>query len=198
MKHLLALPCALLACTLAAAAAESVDPVVPTDDAKDPTAPYNSYGPAMAHVNGYAMAVEWHNANADALKAAVDEDVLAAFVANDAASAELLGRVAGAYDTDPMTATQIAAVTQWVMGEEPCWLCFWRPSPAAGRKTWVRALVSRAEQSDDTYVKLFCLDQLRWCGCKCPCVLGRIREIGAGSRDRAVREMVDIVVRTLE
>jgi len=164
----------------------------------DPVAPYEKYNPAMAHRDGFQMAVEWHNAAGVKLDAAVDADVLAAFVADEAAATALLAQVKGAYDTDPVVATQAAAISQWVMGEEPCWLCFWKPSPAAGRKVWVKALVARAETADDTYVKLFCLDQLRWCGCKCPCVVKRIGALGDKSGDKAVKDMADLVVRTLK
>jgi len=187
-----------LACVLPLFAAKDEGGVDKRVDAKDPAAPYHNYEDAMAHRDGYEMAVEWHNAVGAKLDEAVDEDVLAAFVADEAAAAALLAQVRGAYDTDPVAATQIAAVTQWTMGEEPCWLCFWKPSPAAGRKVWVKALVTRAETADDAYVKLFCLDQLRWCGCKCPCVVKRIQAIGAKSGDKAVKDMADIVVRTLK
>jgi len=180
-----------------AAFADTIDPVSSRTDDKDPT-PYYDYGRAMAHEDGYQMAVEWHNAVGAKLDAAVDEDALAAFVADDAAAAALLAQVKGAYETDPIVATQVAAVSQWTMGEEPCWICFWKPSPAAGRKVWVKALVARAETADDTYVKLFCLDQLRWCGCKCPCVLKRIAAIGEKSGDKHVKEMVCILLRTLK
>jgi len=189
MKKLLAFTGILVACSIATAAPAKAD--------ADPAAPYHAYGPAMAHTDGYQMAVEWQDAQAARLKAAVDGDVLAAFVADEASAAALLAQAKGAYDTDPMVATQIAAVSQWVMDEEPCWLCFWKPSPAAGRKVWVKALVSRAEAVDDAYVKLLCLDQLRWCGCKCPCVVKRIAAIGAKSPDKAVKDMTDIVLRTL-
>jgi len=171
----------MLAASVAAPAIDKALDIRPAEtDGKEPTA------------------VEWENANAAALAAATDEDVLAAFVEDDAAAAELLAQVKGAYLTDLLVARQIAAVSQWTMGEEPCWLCFWKPSPAAGRKVWVRALVTRAETANDTYVKLFCLDQLRWCGCKCPCVVKRIKAIGTQSSDKAVKDMVDIVVRTLK
>jgi len=164
----------------------------------DPVAPYEKYGPAMMHRDGCQMAVEWHNAVGTKLDAAVNEDELAAFVADETVAAALLAQVKGAYDTDPVVATQVAAISQWVMGEEPCWLFFWKPSPAAGRKVWVKALVARAETVDDTYVKLFCLDQLRWCGCKCPCVVKRIRALGDKGGDKAVKDMADLVVRTLK
>ena len=55
---------------------------------------------------------------------------------------------------------------------------------------------STAEESGDTYVKMACLDQLRWCGCDCPCVLKRIRAIGAQG-DKSVKDFSEMVVREL-
>jgi len=163
----------------------------------DPTAPYHEYGPAMAHKDGHSMAVEWHDENGAELEPAVDAGTLADLVADKDAATAFLQQVKGAYETDPMVAIQMAAVSQWVMGEEPCWLCFWKPSPSAGRKVWVDALLARAETSADAYVQMACLDQLRWCGCRCPEALARIRAIGAAG-DKPVREMAALLLRELE
>lgn len=125
--------------------------------------PYSDYRLAMAADAKRPMAVEWQAANAEAIAAATEEDVLASFV-NDAAAADaLLAQVVGAYRTDPLVMTQIGAVTQWVMGEEPCWLCFWAPSPKAGRAVWVAALKRKLAGSTDVYVKTFCRQQLDLC-----------------------------------
>ena len=146
----------------------------------------------------YPTAVVWSAQNDEALAAATAEDVLAGFAASDEAAAALIGKVRGAYASDPVAVTQIAAVSQWVMQEDPCWLFFWKPSPSAGRKVWVKALLSRAEGADDGYIKTFCLDQLRWCAPKCPCVKERIAAIGAKSGDKAVKDMADLVLKELE
>jgi len=139
-------------------------------------------------------AVEWSYTNDTALAEATAEDVLADFVADDASACALLAKLKGAYATDPFVLSQIGAVSQWVMSPEPCWLCFWAPSPAAGRKVWVKALLATAEKSSDTYVQMVCLDQLRWCGCKCPCVLRRIGKIGG---DKSVQDFAKVVEREL-
>ena len=76
--------------------------------------------------------VEWENGNAARLEEATRGEVLAAFVAGDAAAAELLSKVRGAYETDSLVARQVAAVSQWVMEEDPSWFFFWRPSRSAG------------------------------------------------------------------
>ena len=75
----------------------------------------------------------------------------------------LLGKVKPAYESDPLVLTQIAAVTQWVMTDDPCFLCFWKPSPSAGRKVWTEALVRKIAESKDDYIRTFCRQQLDLC-----------------------------------
>ena len=146
----------------------------------------------------YPTTVVWSLQNDEALSAATTDDVLAGFVASDEAAAELLSKVRGAYSSDPLALTQIAAVSQWVMQPDPCVLLFWKPSRSAGRRVWVKALLSLAETTSDNYVKTFCLDQLRWCACPCPCVIRRVALIGVKAGDRGVKEMSDLVLHELE
>ena len=154
--------------------------------------------PDAAGAKDAPTAVEWQNANGAALAAATADDVLAGFVSNEAAATALLAKLKGAYATDPIVAYQVGAVSQWVMGEDPCFLCFWKPNPSDGRKVWVKALLKTAETTKDDYIRTFCLDQLRWCGCKCPCVTGRIRKIGEASGNKAIKDFVAFVLRELE
>ena len=56
-------------------------------------------------------------------------------------------------------------------------------------------LIDTALASRDDYIRLFCLDQLRWCAC--PCQAERIRPIGDNA-SAGVRQMVDLVIRGLE
>ena len=146
----------------------------------------------------YPTAVVWSAQNDESIAAATSDDVLAEFVDDDEAAAALLAKLRGAYATEPIVITQIAAVSQWVMEPDPCWLFFWEPSRSSGRKVWVKALLARAEGSDDMYIKTFCLDQLRWCAPNCPCVRERISGIGAKSGDRGVKDMSVIVLKELE
>ena len=125
--------------------------------------PYASYGKAMERIKDDPTAVEWQDANAAAIAAATAPDVLAAFVADAASAKALLDQIKPAYATPPLTLTQIAAVTQWVMGPEPCWLFFWRPSPASGRKIWTAALREKIATAKDDYVRTFCRQQLDLC-----------------------------------
>jgi hypothetical protein len=167
--------------------------------AADPAAPYHSYGPAMVSTKEQPLTAVWQSQNRAAIAKATSSEALAAVVADDAAARALLAKVKGAYTTDPLTLTQIASVTQWVMTPENGLkkLNFLSRTRGAGRKVWVKALLETAETSADSYVKLFCLDQLRWCGCACPRVIARVRAIGAKSGDKALKEMADLVARTL-
>ena len=119
--------------------------------------------PDAAKADAAPTAVEWQNKNDAAIAAATADDVLAAFVADAAAADALLSKIGSAYDGDPLVLTQIAAVTQWVMRPEPCWLCFWEPSPAKGREVWNLALARRIAESKDDYIRTFCRQQLDLC-----------------------------------
>ena len=137
------------------------------DDAKkaayvDPN-PFAGYGPAMQSTEKDPLAATWSIAHDAEIAAATEESVLAAFAADTAAADALLAKVKGAYETDPVVMTQIAAVTQWVMLPEPFFLFFWKPSPADGRKVWTDALARRISGSSDGYVRTFCQQQLDLC-----------------------------------
>lgn len=142
--------------------------------------------------------VEWENKFDKELKAATADETLAAFAATEASAKALLAQVKGAYLTDPLVARQVAAVSQWVMLPDPWYCLLWDGEHATARKVWVKALVDTAEGAQDSYVKEFCLDQLRWCGCNCPCLVKRIRALAAKSGDKAVVDFAEVVVRELE
>lgn len=117
---------------------------------------YASYGPAMKHCDGYEMAYEWQQKNPQAVAAATKPEVLAGFVASDAAADALLAKIGTSYDGDPVALTQIAAVTQFVM----CPKC---PKAPARRAVWAAALRRARAATDDGYVRTFCDQQLRVC-----------------------------------
>lgn len=117
---------------------------------------FADYGSAMAGHKGYEMAYEWQCKDPKAVEAATKREVLAGFVASDAASDALLAKIGTAYDGDPIALTQIAAVTQLVM----CPKC---PKAPACRKVWVAALKRARAKTDDGYVRTFCDQQLRIC-----------------------------------
>ena len=133
-------------------------------------------------------AVAWQNANDAALEAAMKPQALAAYVQSAAAADALLAEVKPAYQTDPMAATRIAAVTQLVM----CPKCDKAP---AGRAIWTTARIKAAAGSSDSYRTMFLLDQLRWCGK--PEQADRILAIGAKAKDPAVKEFAAWTVREL-
>ena len=125
------------------------------EEVKDPN-PYANYRLAMASNKTCPMAYEWQTANAAAVAAATTPEALAAFVADKAAADKLLAQLKGAYATDPLVATQIAAVTQLVM-TPGC------PKAAAARPIWVAALEQAKAATTDAYVRTFCDQQLRLC-----------------------------------
>ena len=153
--------------------------------------------PAAAAAADAPTAVQWQETNATLLAEATADERLAAFVADAAAADALLAQVKGGYSTDPVVAFQVGAVSQWVMGDDPCFLLFWKPSPSAGRKVWTEALLKRASSADDALVKTICRDQLRWCGYNCPGFVAKVREAGAFST-KEVKEFAEVVARELE
>ena len=124
---------------------------------------FADYGAAMTDSAKSPFAVGWSRAHDAEIKAATEEDVLAACVTDAESAAALLGKVKSAYESDPLVLTQIAAVTQWVMTDDPCFLCFWKPSPSAGRKVWTEALARKIAESKDDYIRTFCRQQLDLC-----------------------------------
>jgi len=117
---------------------------------------FADYGVAMKHHDGYEMAYEWQQRDAQMLADATRREVLAGFVASPEAADALLAKIGTSYDGDPVALTQIAAVTQLVM----CPKC---PKAPACRKVWVAALERARASTDDGYVRTFCDQQLRIC-----------------------------------
>jgi hypothetical protein len=141
--------------------------------------------------------VEWQNANDRALAAETSDEALAAVVADKASAMALLGKIKGAYLTDAMIATRAAAVSQYVMiGSDAAWYEFWRTSRQRERDVWTEALIATARSAEDSYVKQFCLDQLRWCGRFSQAA--QVRDIGSASSSREVKDFADVVARELE
>lgn len=143
---------AAVACALTASAEPYADPN-----------PYAGYGPAMQSTAEKPLAATWSRENDAAIAAATKESVLADFVSDAASADALLAQLKGAYETDPIVMTQIAAVTQWVMLPDPFFLFFWKPFPSSGRVVWREALERRASSAMDDYVRTFCTQQLELC-----------------------------------
>lgn len=100
--------------------------------------------------------VEWQNEHDKELAAAVTNAELDRAIdsLNPSNPSNLLASVRGAYETDPLLATKVAAVTARTM----------EPGQAVRRRIWAEALLRAAEETDDAYRTLFFLEQLRWCG----------------------------------
>ena len=137
--------------------------------------------PEAAKATDAPAAERWQAQNRAKLAAATEDAVLAAFVKDEASAAALLSEVKTGFQTDPLKAFQIAAVTQYVM-------C---PKRKAGRALWTAQLLAFAEKAEQPDVKMFYIDQLRWCGLKTQAA--KVVEIGKASGKKCVREFAEQV-----
>ena len=104
----------------------------------------------------------------------------------DGASARaLLAKVKPNYGTDPLVASQIAAISQFVM----------RPGWESAREVWTDALFDSFRTATDDIVRMAYLEQLRWCGNKKHAMA--IQVIASTSPSRAVRDFANVVAREL-
>ena len=146
---------------------------------------FASYGPGTASKPGDPSAAEWQAANKDALAKATSDAELVCFVRDGASARALLAKVKPSYGTDPLVASQIAAVSQFVM----------RPGWESARRVWTDALVDSFRTTTDDNVRMTYLDQLRWCGDKKHAAA--ITVLSSQSASRAVRDFANVVVREL-
>ena len=150
----------------------------------DPNA-FASYGPGTATKSGDPSAAEWQAANKDALAKATSDAELICFVRDAASARALLAEVKPNYATDPLKASQIAAVSQFVM----------RPGWESARGIWMDALFQAFVSATDDTVRMAYLEQLRWCGDKR--YAGAVQVAASACRSVAVREFANVVVREL-
>jgi hypothetical protein len=125
-------------------------------------------------------AERWQAQNRVKLAKATQDAVLAAFVKDAASAAALLSEVKPGFQTDPLKAFQIAAVNQFVM----------RPGKP-GRILWTEQLLAFAAKAEKNDVKMFYLDQLRWCGLKTQAA--KVSAIGKTSGAKCVAEFAEQV-----
>ena len=139
---------------------------------------------------------DWQTRNEKSLAAALSAEEIAGFAETETAALELIARVKPAYQTDPLDACRIVETTHWVMVDaDSSWYEFWRAHRQSSRRVWTEALLKSAEAASDDYVRIFCLEQLRWCGYSDQ--TARIAQIGERSGSRAVKDFVRWVVREL-
>ena len=194
MKRLLGIAlAAVLAGCATAPVAENASPEPELPQLTDPN-PFANYSKGMASDNTHPMAYEWQSAHDAEITEATKGKALCEILDCDIKVSELLGKVKGAYDTDPMVATQIASISQIVM----CQKC---PKMSSRRVTWTTALLFAAKSSTDAYRAIYFLDQLRWCGL--PDDADAVLEVGKKFRGssadrRRVRDFADMVVRELK
>ena len=164
-----------------AAKAKSPEPELPKIADENP---YANYDDAMRSVQGKMMAVEWQAANSAGLEKATSRETLAEILADEKEVSRLLSAVDEPYKADPVALTQIAAISQLVM----CPKCDKAPKC---RWKWTAALVKAAKEAKTPYATMFFLDQLRWCGHVEEAKA--VREIGAASSERAVKDFAKMV-----
>ena len=144
--------------------------------------------PAEKIVETSPTLVGWQQGKTrEQLSAATTEAELAKVVQSEQGALALLAEVKSDYKTDTLAASKIAAVSQYVLGKDRL----------EARKTWVKALLTTAEKSENEYVQTFCLDQLRWCGCACPEVVRRLQAIAAKG-GKEIKNTVEIVITSNE
>lgn len=140
--------------------------------------------PGAAKPTDAPASEKWQAQNKAKLAEATKDEVLAAFVKDAASAAALLAEVKPGFQTCPVKAFQIAAVTQYVM----------LPGKA-GRALWTEQLIAFAEKAEQPDVKMFYIDQLRWCGLKAQAE--KVRELGKASGKKCVQEFAEQVATEL-
>ena len=141
--------------------------------------------PGAAKATDAPAAEKWQAQNRAKLADATKDEVLAAFVKDAASASALLAEVKPGFQTSPIKAFQIAAVTQYVM----------LPGKS-GRALWTEQLLAFAEKAEQPDVKMYYLDQLRWCGLKAQA--GKVREMGKASGKKCVQEFAEQVATELD
>ncbi len=140
--------------------------------------------PDAAKATDAPAAEKWQAQNKAKLAEATKDEVLAAFVKDAASASALLSEVKTGFQTCPVKAFQIAAVTQYVM----------LPGKA-GRALWTEQLLAFAEKAEQPDVKMYYIDQLRWCGLKAQAA--KVRELGKASGKKCVQEFAEQVATEL-
>ena len=136
--------------------------------------------PEAAKPTDAPAAEKWQSQNRAKLAEATKDEVLAAFVKDVVSASALLSEVKSGFQTDPLKAFQIAAVTQYVM----------RPGKS-GRTLWAGQLLVSATKAEKNDVRMFYLDQLRWCGLKEQA--DKARDLGKASGEKCVADFADMV-----
>lgn len=151
-----------------------------------PKTDYEKMAQAKPEEKGAApLGTKWHAKNAQLVADVTKEDHLEMWLSSKDRCDELLSRVQTGYQTKPIDAILIAAVTQYVMKNQDF----------AKRQLWVKSIISRLNKTSDSMIAHFYLDQLRWCAS-----VEHIQEIkSAVSRinDVELIKFVDLLIREI-
>ena len=164
--------------------------------AADPN-PYANYSAGTSSDASDPSAAIWHGTARAAIAEETSDSKLAEIACCPERAKSLLAMVKPAYATDPMVATKIAAVSQYVMREgDYSWWEFWTWFSDSPRSVWTAALLDAAKSATDSYVAEFMLEQMRWCGM--PDQAEAVRAIGKASKCCAVRGFAMMVANELD
>ena len=125
--------------------------------------PFANYDVAMKDSPSAPFAVGWSQVHDKEIREATAEAKIAEIVEHEKTIRELFARVKGAYESDPLVLTQIAAITQWVMLPPHRIDDFFIPFQASARQRWQRELRRAIDAAADPYVKTFFTQQLDLC-----------------------------------
>jgi hypothetical protein len=155
---------------------------------------YGDYKKAMASNPDFPMAVEWQNTNNACLLKIDDAWCAKQFSMGESNLSQLLDEVKGAYNSDAMVLTKIATLTQYAMVcKAPWWTFGIRRSEE--RLLWTKLLLEKAANSADNYIKMFMIDQLRWCAFSSQAQA--IKDIAKNASDKGVESIACMAIREI-
>ncbi|MBO5643562.1 MAG: hypothetical protein J6S51_06130 [Kiritimatiellae bacterium] len=156
--------------------------------------PYADYKVAMASVSNNPMAVEWHAANRAELDLIDDAWCKGVFAGGEASLMKHLDAVKGAYISEPLELTRIAALTQYAMKAKSPWWTFGF-AKSKERVLLTNLFLKKASDPKDTYIQMFFIDQLRWVAF--PEQALEVKKIGEKSSDKGVKSIADMAWREI-
>lgn len=156
--------------------------------------PYADYKVAMASVSNNPMAVEWHAANRAELDFVNDAWCRGVFAGGEKALMKHLDAVKGAYQSEPLELTRIAALSQYAMKTKAPWWTFGL-AKSKERVLLSKLFLKKASDSKDAYVQMFFIDQLRWVAL--PEQALEVKKIGVMSSDKGVKSIADMAWREI-
>ncbi|MBO5643041.1 MAG: hypothetical protein J6S51_03445 [Kiritimatiellae bacterium] len=151
-----------------------------------PKTDYEKMAQAKPEEKGAALlGTKWHAKNAQLVADTTTDECLEIWLSSKEKCDELLSKVQTGYQTKPIDAILIAAVTQYVMR-----------SNVAKRELWVKSIISRLNMTMDSMIAHFYLDQLRWCASQehIPEIKSSVSRI----KDVELKKFLDLLIREIK